>query len=594
MTRWRLAAAAAVAGLLLSVARAQPTPPSALGLIVKLKDAPAHEALDAERFERPQQRALAVQRAALEQQRWQRVLAAPALAQRGARLRAVGRDQHHLRFGTALPAAEAERLLQAVRALPEVQWAEADTREPLAQVPTDPLFPQQWWLRPAGGTNANVLADRLRGVPGFLRAWQSGIPGANGSAAAVVAVLDTGTTAHPDLAGRFLPGYDFVSEAVFANDGGGRDSDPSDPGDWVSSADLADRAFDGCTVANSSWHGTLIAGLIAAATDNAEGGAGITRGNARILPVRVAGKCGAALSDIVDGMRWAAGLAVPGAPVNRNPARIINISFGGSAACGPTYQSAIDELRAAGVVVVAAAGNAASTAVTRPASCSDAVGVVALNRDGFKSTYSGFGGPLSSRSVATVGGDDSDGRWGPLLADGGLVSVYNNGQRGPGNATYAGLFGTSFAAPLVAGTVSLMLSVNPQLSWQQIVDGLQRTARPHVTSPRIAACSDSNPGRCICSTSSCGAGIVDAEQAMRFAQAPTSYVAPVFALEVIDNPEVVQAVALGQDRGNAPGGVGPGVGGSGGGSGTGGGALGWPWLGGLVLAAVLLRRRTPR
>ncbi len=96
--------------------------------------------------------------------------------------------------------------------------------------------------------------------------------------------------------------------------------------------------------------------MIAAQDNNGTGGAGIHWG-ASILPVRVAGKCGADLADIVDGMRWAGGLAVAGMAPNPNPARIINISFGGSAACGAMYQTAIDELRNAGVVVVAAAGN---------------------------------------------------------------------------------------------------------------------------------------------------------------------------------------------------------------------------------------------
>jgi serine protease len=158
-------------------------------------------------------------------------------------------------------------------------------------------------------------------------------------------------------------------------------------------------------VQDSSWHGTQIAGIVAALTDNAEGIAAASR-DGRVLPVRVAGKCGAEVADIIDGMRWAAGLPVAKAgggflPANPDPARIISISFGSSAACNPAYQSTIDELAEHGAVVVAAAGNQ-HAAPMRPANCKGVIGVAALNRDGFKATYSNFGaGPI----VATVGGD---------------------------------------------------------------------------------------------------------------------------------------------------------------------------------------------
>lgn len=529
---------------------------------------------------------------------WQQLIEGSGLSARSGRvppaLRAVGRDQQRLSFAYRPSEAEWRQLAQRLRSQPGVEWIEPDVREPLAQAanaPSDPFFPRQWWLQPASGTNANAIADRLRGVPGFLRAWQSGVPGATGSAAAIVAVLDTGTTPHPELAGRFLPGFDFVSEAVFANDGDGRDTDPADPGDWVSSADLADANFAGCQAQDSTWHGSIIAGLIAAQADNTQGGAGIIRhaGGSRILPVRVAGKCGAALSDIIDGMRWAAGLPVAGVPANAHPARIVNISFGGSNLCGSAYQTAIDELRSIGVVVVASAGNGSSSLPTRPASCIGTIGVAALNRDGFKATYSNFGGALAASGVATVGGDDPDGRWGTLLGDGGLWSATNDGRRGPGLPSYDALYGTSFAAPLVSGTLALMLSVNPLLNGEQLMAGLRASARPHVTSPRIAACSDGNPGRCICSTATCGAGILDAEQALHFARAPDSYVPPARLAEVIDNPEVVQAVALGQDRGTAavpmpePPTATP--------SGGGGGSASAGWVLALALAVVSMRRR---
>jgi serine protease len=580
---WRaaLAGATLAASCLVPLAGAAAASGPAHGLIVRLKDAPSHAGDRADDGTSP---------------RWRGVIRDSALGARSGRaeplLRAVGRDQQLLHFGRVLPPDEAQRIAQRLRQHPDVAWVEPNTRERRLQVSNDPLAAQQWWLKPAGGSNANAIGERLRGVPGFLSAWQSGTPGARGVPAAVVAVLDTGITAHPDLAGRTLAGMDFVSETHFAGDGNGRDADPADPGDWVSASDRSDPLFAGCDEQKSSWHGTVIAGLLAAVTGNGVGVAGINQ-QGRVLPVRVAGKCGADVADIIDGMRWAAGLSVAGVPANPNPARIINISFGGSAACGAAYQSAIDEIRrfgagGLGTLVVAAAGNEHG-AVSRPASCSGVVGVVALNRDGFKTHYSNFGSVLSASGLATVGGDDAQGGLWSALADGGLVTVWNSGRTSPGDPDYAGLYGTSFAAPLVAGTASLMLSVNPALSVDQLVAGLRLGARPHVTSPHISACSDANPGRCICSTATCGAGILDADQALRYAAHPESYVSPVRQAEVIDNIDVTRAAALGADRPpNTPAVSPPGDGGGG------GGASSAAWVAGLLLAVAALsalRRR---
>lgn len=534
----------------LGMASAIAATPGVRGLIVQLTDAPSHASIAAEHGPQVAQRPL-VER---ERARWQQTLGAvPEL--RLASRRAVGASAQLLRFDRALPHVQAEALAQRLRALPQVSWVALNTRERRLETasgpPNDTYYGEQWWLHP-------VTAGR--GVPGFQTAWTETTIGAVG---AIVAVLDTGSTPHPELGGRLLPGYDFVADPGYANDGDGRDADPSDPGDWVSATDVQNDPgrFDGCDVMDSSWHGTAIAGIVAANSNNAVGVAGINwRG--RVLPVRVAGKCGADVSDIIDGLRWAAGLDVcrlssttgeclEAAPPNQNPARIMNISFGGTGSCDP-YQGTINELRSRGAVIVAAAGNEAR-APTRPAKCPGVVGVVALNRDGFKTAYSNFGADLTASGIGTVGGDDAGG----ALADGGLLSIGNDGTTSPTTPWYYYHYGTSFSAPVVAGAVSLMLSVNPALSYQQIVDGLRSSARPHVTSAAgLSVCSGANPGRCLCTTQTCGAGILDAAQAV------------VYARDAVPP--------------------------SGGGGGGGGGAMSAGWLAGLAVVALALRRATAR
>jgi serine protease len=597
----RLARSLVLAGFAVgAMAQAALEAPPVRGLIVQLRDAPTHASLVRERQERATALAdTALPLAARESQRWQRVLAAePSL--RAAARRAHSASAQVLRFDQALTHEQAQALVVRLAASPEVAWVVPDTRERRLQAlapPNDPFYPgfaQQWWLQPVQGSDGLPLAQRLRGVPGFLSAWtQRSV----GTVASRVAVLDNGITAHPELAGRVLPGYDLVADTAYSNDGDGRDADPSDPGDWVDQADRTrDPAnYSSCALQPSSWHGTAIAGMLFANTDNSDGVAAMNW-QGRVVPVRVASKCGADVADIVDGMRWAAGLDVCKrsdgsgnclelAPRNANPVRVLNISFGGTGLCSP-YQAAIDELRTLGVVVVAAAGNEWTTP-TRPAKCPGVVGVAALNRDGFKSNYSNFGAELTASGIATVGGDDADGAW-ASLADSGLLSIGNDGETVPGShVNDARYFGTSFSAPVVAGAVSLMLSVNPNLTVDQIIDGLRRSARPHVTSSvtGVAACSTSNPGRCLCTTATCGAGILDVTQALAYAANPAGYTAPNWPLVSLDNAELRAAASAGPDR--------PGNGNAGGGgssSGGGGGTSSPVWLAGLLLASAALRR----
>ncbi|MDH5219513.1 MAG: S8 family serine peptidase, partial [Gammaproteobacteria bacterium] len=211
-----------------------------------------------------------------------------------------------------------EEMLQVINASPLVEYAEIDRWVTPARIPNDPKYSQQWSLSGefAGGINMPATWDMT-----------------TGSADVVVAVVDTGVRPHPDFDSRLLPGYDFISTSSVGNDGNGRDSDASDPGDWSTSSDF-------CGAASSTWHGTHVAGIIAAETDNSAGIAGINW-KSKILPVRTLGRCGGYMSDIADGIRWAAGLAVSGVPQNKNPAHVINLSLGAPGGCGKTEQNAI-------------------------------------------------------------------------------------------------------------------------------------------------------------------------------------------------------------------------------------------------------------
>jgi serine protease len=572
-------------------------------LLLQLRDAHSHAALARERAKHASGDApLAVREA----QRWQRVLDAAGPELKVAARRAFGAGAHSLKLVTPLSRAQAQQLTDRLAALPDVAWVAPGERERRLQAsnaPDDPYFAQgfdgQWWLMPHQGSDGVAIEQRLRGVAGFLSAWTQVTTGAD---AAVVAVLDSGITNHPELAGRSVPGYDMVSDIAFSNDGDGRDDDASDPGDWVTAAEANDSnsPFYKCgptdpntgqyTGEDSSWHGTAIAGMLAARTNDTIGVAAMNW-RAPVLPVRVATKCGADVVDIIDGMRWAAGLPVVGVPDNPNPARVVTLSFGGDGSC-TAYQPTIEELRLRGVVIVAAAGNEFGTP-TRPAKCPGVIGVVATNRDGFKSNYSNFGSELSTSGIATVGGDDADpsARW-SALADSGILSIGNSGLTSatapdfqPGYFFY---WGTSFSAPIVAGALSLMLAVNPQLSADQMIDGLRRSARPHVTSTiaGVTACSTANPGRCLCTVATCGAGLLDVRSALQYASNPSGFVPSAAQAEIIDSPELAAAAALGPDRGTAP----PAPIGGGGG----GGASSAAWLAALLCATLALRRRRRR
>jgi serine protease len=385
-------------------------------------------------------------------------------------LRRTANGAYVLRTREKVAHALAEVLAERLHFRPDVMYAEVDVLLEPQLTPNDSLYSSQWhYFEAAGGI-------------GLPAAWDLTI----GSDAITVAVIDTGLAAHADVSGRAVPGYDFISSAAIANDGDGRDADASDPGDWVTAAESSSGFFAGCGAGNSSWHGTHVAGTVAATTNNGLGVSGVNWGS-KLLPVRVLGKCGGYLSDIADAMRWAAGLAVAGTPVNANPARVLNLSLGGSGTCSATLQSAVDSVIAAGAVVVAAAGNSASDAANfQPAGCSGVIAVGATTNTGAKANYSNFGAAVAISAPGS-----------------GVLSTANTGAFGPESDTYLTYSGTSMATPHVTGIVSLMLSVNPSLTPAEIRTKLLASARPFP----IGTGND-------CAIGVCGAGIADARAAV--------------------------------------------------------------------------------
>ena len=359
---------------------------------------------------------------------------------------------------------------------PDVEYVEPDyiMTKMAVTMPNDSYFSYQWPLVDAIG---GIRADQ---------AWNYST-GTN----AVVAVVDTGILPHKDLLPNILPGYDMIMDSFTANDGNGRDNDPTDPGDYVLSGECGSTSNT-----NSSWHGTHVAGTIAAVANNAEGIAGIAY-NAKILPLRVLGKCGGYNSDIADAIMWASGATVNGVPVNPTPARVINMSLGGQSACGTTLQNAINTARANKTVVVVAAGNNNTDASTfSPANCNGVISVAATGRNGSKAYYSNYGATVD---VAAPGGS-------MLSAQtDGIVSTLNTGTKQAVADTYAFYQGTSMATPHVAGIAALMLSANPSMTPDQVESTLKSTTRAF-------------PQTC----TGCGTGIVDANAAVQAALALAS------------------------------------------------------------------------
>lgn len=442
--------------------------------------------------------------------------------------------------------------LAALRADPDVELAEPDRRvKPYAVTPNDPLYSaslvhlgqsydRQWYLK-------TDLPSAIRAN----EAWEITRGGASGATSPItVAVIDSGVRlTHPDLAAKFLPGYDFVSDSRIANDGDGWDSDPTDPGDFMTQQDLDDPFFASGSCGGgensdqptlSTWHGTRVAGMIGADTDNGVGMAGAAF-HVRLLPIRVLGKCGGFESDVIAGMYWAAGMAPPPSLIsstsllpNPNPAQVLNLSLGSEGACSAAYATAVRDITAHGVLVVASSGNDGAR-VGSPASCDGALAVTGIRHVGTKVGYSNLGPEVSI--AAPAGNCVFIGVGDPCVYA--LNTTSNAGGQEPGADSYttpltSATYGTSFSTPLVSATAGLMKSVNPALTPALLIDRIRQSARafPTVsdTMPQPPACvlpsvTAVQGFECICNTQVCGAGMLDAERAVIEALRPAVLVA---------------------------------------------------------------------
>jgi serine protease len=385
---------------------------------------------------------------------------------------------------------EAKAFMRSIASDPDVEFVEPDAVMHTQMVPNDPQYSNQWGLTSnlkPGITTAGIRAES---------AWD--ITQGSGS---VIAIVDNGITSHSDLNSNIVPGYDFT----YSNRGGSG----SNPG----------ITTEKCKV---SWHGTHVAGIAAALTNNGIGIAGVAPA-AKVVPVRALDACGDGyLSDVADGITWAAGGSIPTVPANANPAKIINVSLGGDGACSATFQDAIDFATKQGAVVVSAAGNTTiDTKLFQPANCFNVIAVGATTSLGAKASFSNFGLGVD---VAAPGNS--------------IVSTYNNGTSAPGSEGYATLSGTSMAAPFVTGVVALAQSVAPTpLTFAEMRTLIQQNVQPFGSNTL---------------TQPIGAGIIDATATVAAAKSGKIPAAADFTCSQAINLMQVTCKDLSTSRGSAP------------------------------------------
>ena len=392
---------------------------------------------------------------------------------------AAGKERDILDLGASVNVDDAKVLADGLSIDPQIDFAEPDYIMQAMQIPTDTRYNEQWhYYEPTAGIN-------------LPSAWNI----TTGSSDIIVGVIDSGILRHADLQANLVSGYDFISHPWIANDGDGRDDNPVDSGDGITEIGSC-GTYRGRPVPSrpipSSWHGTHVAGTIAAMSNNSKGVSGVAW-NTKIMPLRALGRCGGYTSDIVDAMLWAGGFPVYGTPPNPTPVKVINMSLGGSAlSCPRNYQDAINKLHSAGITIVVAAGNETrNAALAAPANCDNVITVAAMDRDGYRTDYSNYG---SSVDIMAPGGDVDE-------AGDGVLSTSNNGTQSPTTDTYKYYQGTSMASPHVAGVAALVYAVNPNLSAQRVIEIILESARAFP------------PGNC--TPELCGEGVVDAAASVR-------------------------------------------------------------------------------
>jgi serine protease len=406
-----------------------------------------------------------------------------------------------------LDRASAEIVMRQIAANPNVDYVEIDRILKPTLTPNDTNYPQQWGFQDA---DAGIRADQAWDI-----ATGEGI---------IVAVIDTGITNHSDLNANIVAGYDFISDTAISNDGDGRDADAADTGDWTTGQ--CGRASD------SSWHGTHVAGTVAALTNNAQGVAG-TAFNAKVMPIRGLGTCGGRTSDIADGIVWSSGGTVAGVPslAAGDKADVINMSLGGDGACDTTTQNAINEAVGRGTTVVVAAGNSNADASNfSPASCDNVINVASVTSASARSSFSNFG------SLIDVSAPGSS-----------INSTLNSGATTPGSESYASYNGTSMASPHVAGTVALIQSRRIALGLAPLTPAQVESSLKNTAYALAGACSGG-----------CGAGIINAKAAVDAAGGggTTPPGSQTYSngddVAIGDNTTVESSIAVSGRSGNAP------------------------------------------
>lgn len=322
------------------------------------------------------------------------------------------------------------RIIKSLRRRADVSYAQPNYIRKELAIPNDPQYPRQWHFP-------------LINLP---QSWDV----TTGSNTVIVAVIDTGVLLnHPDLTNRLTSeGYDFISDPSRALDGDGIDPNPDDPGDG--------------SPGGSSFHGTHVSGIIAAETDNDTGVAGVTW-STRIMALRALGQGGGTDFDILQAVRYAAGLDNDSGTVPSQSADIINLSLGGSS-FSQAAQDLFNVVRGEGVIVIAAAGNSGSIIPVYPAAYEGVVSVNAVDLEKDLTWYSNFGPTID---LAAPGGDNTA----DINVDGfpdGVLSTCGNDATGAIGFVYCFFQGTSMAAPLVAGVVALMKAIYPALTPEEL------------------------------------------------------------------------------------------------------------------------------